>query len=45
MADLVGLHKSARTLILSLREGLEQLERAEVVRKLLGKAFCCITWL
>ncbi|KAK9858426.1 hypothetical protein WJX84_009729 [Apatococcus fuscideae] len=29
MADLTTLHKSARTLILSLREGMEQLERAE----------------
>lgn len=31
MADLTALHKSARTLILSLRDGMEQLERAETV--------------
>ena len=31
MADLTIQHKTAKTLILRLREGLEQLERAEQV--------------
>lgn len=33
MSDLQTLHKSARTVILSLRDGLEQLEKLEQVRQ------------
>ena len=32
MSDLQTLHKTARSLILSLREGIEQLEKSEQVR-------------
>ena len=32
MSDLQTLHKSARTLVLSLRDGIEQLEKLEQVR-------------
>ena len=35
MSDIKSLHKTARTLILNLREGLEQLERSENVSDLL----------
>lgn len=31
MSDIKSLHKTARTLILNLRDGLEQLERSENV--------------
>ena len=33
MSDLQALHKSAKTLILSLRDGIEQLEKLEQVRR------------
>lgn len=33
MSDLHTLHKSARTLILSLRDGIEQLEKLEQVSR------------
>ena len=34
MSDIKTLHKTARTLILNLREGLQQLERSENVSRL-----------
>ncbi len=34
MSDIKSLHKTARTLILNLRDGLEQLERSENVSDL-----------
>ena len=36
MSDLASLHKTARSLILSLRDGLEQLERSEKVSYMLA---------
>jgi len=37
MTDMASLHKTARSLILGLREGLERLEKAENVRAPLKK--------
>lgn len=52
MSDIKTLHKTARTLILNLRDGLEQLERSENVRNLRNAAlhatnriFNCLNWL
>lgn len=36
MSDIKSLHKTARTLILNLRDGLEQLERSENVSDLVA---------
>ena len=41
MSDIKSLHKTARTLILNLREGLEQLERSENVRVLFVSVQVC----
>ncbi|BDA40502.1 probable Golgi SNAP receptor complex member 2 [Coccomyxa sp. Obi] len=38
MSDLQSLHKSARTLILSLREGVERLEKGDQVHQHYGQA-------
>ena len=36
MSDIKSLHKTSRTLILNLRDGLEQLERSENVSDLVA---------
>ena len=42
MGDLQTLHKTARSLILSLREGLEHLEKSEQVNALFRRSAPCV---